>query len=139
MSEPSLKNWAKVQAPSRSATQQDGDERDYQAFSFGRVSSRLQPMIEFVKADGYRLTLSYMDLKSIATNDPSFGFELSFVHQTICIEGRHLETCYRYLQRNRVESVQEVNRAQAMEGDNEQGMVTNMKIKQNGRSQADAH
>ena len=84
------------------------DSSEYEAFSFGRVGRRAQPMIEFQKADGYRLVLAYVDLRSISTTDPNRGFSLEFADRTINVSGNELGRCYEYLRQNRVSQMREL-------------------------------
>lgn len=130
MSESSLKAWASDHSHARPITKpaSSTEDSEYQAFSFGRVGTRHQLMVEFVKADGYRLTLPYIDLKQIVTNNPQQGFELFFVTKTIRIEGDQLEDCYRYFKRNRVEYICEVTRAQAFSNEQPGGIVTQIML-----------
>lgn len=90
------------------------EDVEYEAFSFGRVGQRPQIMLEICKSDGFRLTIPYIDLKSISTMNPDLGFELKFGEQRVLIEGRNLIHCYRYIKQNRLESIVELGREGAM-------------------------
>jgi len=89
-------------------------EPEYRAATFGRVGLRPQIMLEICQTDGYREVLPYLDLRGIATSDPKQGFELRFSDRKWVITGQNLDDCYRYLKQNRLESLKEASRAEAM-------------------------
>ena len=86
----------------------------YQGFSYGRVGTRPQLMLCFIKCDGHHLAMPYCDLRSISTSDPNKGFVLEFDNKEILIEGTSLFTCFRYLRDQRLSELVEIDRACAM-------------------------
>ena len=86
----------------------------YQGFSYGRVGTRPQLMLCFIKCDGHHLAMPYSDLRSISTSDPNKGFVLEFDNKEILIEGTSLFTCFRYLRDQRLSELVEIDRACAM-------------------------
>lgn len=104
------------------------EEAEYQAFSFGRVGPRPQIMLEICKADGYRLALPYIDLKKITTMNPDRGFELHFSDQKILVEGQNLKDCYRYIKQNRLDSMLEAERANAMAVAQQEAVISTLRI-----------
>jgi hypothetical protein len=109
-------------------TAEQAIDEEYQAFTFGRVGRRAQQRIEFRKADGYRIVLPYIDLKSIEANDPDRKFELSFLGRKITIEGNNLQHCYHYLRVDRVLEIQEACRTTVMTLSGDDTVVTRIHI-----------
>ena len=84
------------------------------AFSYGRIGTRPQLMLCFIKCDGHHLAMPYSDLRSISTSDPNKGFILEFDNKEILIEGTNLTPCFRYLRDQRLSELVEIDRDSAM-------------------------
>lgn len=128
MSESSLASLVGT-SPRRGRADSIAEPEEYQAFSFGRVGARAQLRIEFRKADGYRLVLPYVDLKSIETVDPQYGFRLQFVEKQINIEGQNLGSCYDYIKNDRLLDVIEASTTLLMTLPANSPVVTSVVVK----------
>lgn len=108
------------------------EEADYQAFGYGRVGRRPEIMIEFQKANGYRLALQYIDVKEIETHDPDKGFVIHAPRRKITVEGDGLLNCYRYLRQNRIAELVECDRPTAMAASAGDPIITCLRIQKAG-------
>ena len=143
MSEDSLKSLLKIperrnaypiEARSNSEPKFE-EEVEYQAFAYGRVGRKAEIMLEFRKANGYRLCIPYIDLKEIETSNPTKGFVISTLKRKITIEGSNLERCYRFLQQNRIAELMEIDRPAAMTADKADAIISSLKIENPRTSQ----
>ena len=73
------------------------------------LARRAEIMLEFHKADSYRLTIPYIDIKEIETSYPANGSTVKTAARKITIEGANLEGYYRYLKQNRVAELKEAD------------------------------
>lgn len=104
-----LANYAGSPAAS-SASEAD----EYQAFIFGRVASRSQPMLTFYKNDDYVEAISYANLNRIWTSDINRELKLDFGDRQVRIEGDSLSQLFDYLCTNRCAAVVEQTKQEAL-------------------------
>lgn len=130
MSETSLKAFTAQSTAKRFALPEPKfeEEAEYQAFAFGRVGRRPEIMIEFHKADGFRLNVQYIDIKEIETTNPDKGFSIRTPMHKFIIEGANLDRCYRYLQQNRIAELKEIDRPTAMSTTTDEAIITSLRI-----------
>ena len=134
MSETSLKAFAAQSGVRRASAVEPKleEEAEYQAFGFGRVGRGPEIMVEFRKADGYRLALQYIDLKELESHDPDKGFVIHAGRRKITVEGSGLASCYRYLRQNRVAELIEADRPTAMAVSSSEPVITSIRIQKAG-------
>jgi len=115
-----LQDFAKVET---------SNDNEYKAFSFGRVGSRSQPMITFVKSDGYAEAISYVNLNRIWSSDTKTELKLDFGVREVEIRGNNLEDLFRYVATNRCSEITESSICETMGSQMENAIVTFIELK----------
>ncbi len=92
------------------------------------VGTKAELMLEFHRADGYRLAIPYIDIKEIETQDPAKGFQIRTAARKFTLEGANLERCYRYLKQNRIAELKEASRPTAMAAIADEAVITSLRI-----------
>ncbi len=86
-------------------------------------------MLDLVRADGYHLAISYIDIKEIDSSNPDNGFTLYTPRRKISIEGTNLRKCYDYLRQNRVAELRQADRPTAMAAGHDEAVIHQLLIK----------
>ncbi len=95
-----LSSYAKPAASNASS----GNE-DYRAFSFGRVGSRSQAMLTFIKKDDYVEAIAYAKLDRVYSSDIDSELKLDFGDREVHIEGSNLRDVFNYIRSNRCSEI----------------------------------
>lgn len=102
------------------------EDTEHQSVSYGKIGTRPEIMLEIHRADGYRESIPYIDIRKIVTSDPSVGFIIKTNEQEYRIEGANLENCYRLLKQNRVAEIREASRPEFMAIDSAEAVVSKL-------------
>ena len=111
-----------------SSSQKPTDTEEYQAFSFGRVASRSQPMLTFYKNDDYVEAISYANLNRVWTSDIQRELKLDFGDRQVHIEGNNLSDLFHYIVTNRCAEVREQHDKLAMTAKKEMPVVSRIEL-----------
>ena len=111
-----------------SSNQKPPDAEEYQAFSFGRVASRSQPMLTFYKNDDYVEAISYANLNRIWTSDIERELKLDFGDRQVRIEGDNLADLFQYISTNRCSEIKEQPERLAIKIENDTPVVTKIEL-----------
>ena len=104
-----LSSYAKPAASSASS----GDD-DYRAFSFGRVGSRSQAMLTFIKKNDYVEAIAYAKLDRVYSSDINTELKLDFGDRQVLIKGTNLSELFRYICLARCSEVTQQTSLEAM-------------------------
>lgn len=107
-------------------------DSEYKAFCFGRVGSRSQAMITFIKKDDYVEAISYANLNRIWSSDISSEIRLDFGDRIVTIEGAKLNDLFNYIRMNRCSEVTEQSTHSAMAAEEDSPIVATITIKSSG-------
>ena len=113
-------------------TPESNPDSEYKAFCFGRVGSRSQAMITFIKKDDYVEAISYANLNRIWSSNISNEIRLDFGGRIVTIEGARLNDLFNYIRMNRCSEVIEQSTYSAMEAQESSPTVTTITIKNAG-------
>jgi hypothetical protein len=104
-----LRREIQVPTPKAEEKVSKPDEKEYEAFSFGRVGIRPQLMLAFRKSNGEVRVRPYAILQGIDTDNEHAWFALDFPGLRVQIRGRNLSVLFRYLWLHRVVEVTEAD------------------------------
>ena len=110
---------------------EETNEDKYQAFSFGRVSSRIQSMVTFKKQDDYVEAISYANLSRVWSSNIETEIRLDFGDRQVLVAGINLKEVFHYLCSNRCSEIVELSTRASMGFPDGQAVVTKLEI-QNG-------
>lgn len=98
------------------ARKNSGEEpEEYQAYSFGRVSSKRQVTLLFRKASGEVEGFAYADYRGISAVNETIGFTVRFDTRTVKVEGQHLGELFQYICNHRAAEIREADVETAMQ------------------------
>ena len=96
------------------ANQEQSNEDEYRAFSFGRVGSRSQAMLTFIKKDDYVEAIAYAKLDRVYSSNTELEIKLDFGDRHVFIQGENLTDLFNYVCANRCTEINEMTTETAM-------------------------
>ena len=102
---------------------------EYQAFSFGRIGNRVQPVLLVRSADGQVEGFPYAEFGGIISEDEENGFTVKFGARTVSVEGRNLKGLFDHVCTFRAAEICEASENDAIKMKTDEATVWTVRVR----------
>lgn len=113
----------------RQADDHAAEDKDYRAFTFGRVGPRPQMTLTLLFADGRGRGFPYAQMLGLEFDDEDAGFRLEFPGALVEVRGRNLKRLLRYVCDHRAARIDESTPQQSLAASDAAEVVSSIALR----------